>query len=247
MSRGDRDREPIAVAVRSKLPLSAPGPSSRPNRVIDLPTRASALRGGASPEPDGALVAALRAGRPDASTVLFDRYGGDVERVLYRILGPDPEIKDLLQDVFVAALGSLDKLRDPDALRGWLTSIAVRKARKCILKRQRWRFIQLWPGSELPEREALAASPEVSEALRCTYAVLACMPADERVAFALRFVAGMELTVVAAACEVSLATIKRRLGRAQATFAALASQQPALREWLEPAASASPPDDGGAS
>jgi RNA polymerase sigma-70 factor (ECF subfamily) len=189
------------------------------------------------PEPDAALVAALRAGRADASTVLFDRYGGEVERVLYRILGPDSEIKDLLQDVFLVALGSLDKLRDPDALRGWLTSIAVRKARKCILRRQRWRFIQLWPATELPEREAPVVLPEVSEALRCTYAVLARMPADERVAFALRFVAGMELTAVAAACQVSLATIKRRLGRAQATFTALALEHGALHEWLDGGAS----------
>jgi RNA polymerase sigma-70 factor (ECF subfamily) len=243
MSRGDREREPSLVALRSKLPFAAPGLNARSSRVVELSSRAAALRGGASPETDEALVAALRAGRTDASTVLFDRYGGDVERVLYRILGPDSEIKDLLQDVFVVALGSLDKLRDPDALRGWLTSIAVHKARKCILKRQRWRFIQLWPGSELPEREAPAAPPEVSEALRCTYAVLARMPADERVPFALRYVAGMELTAVAAACDVSLATIKRRLGRAQATFGALASQQPALREWLEPA---TPANDGGA-
>jgi RNA polymerase sigma-70 factor, ECF subfamily len=194
----------------------------RSSRVVELPI----------PEPDAALVAALRGGRADASTVLFDRYGDDVERVLYRIMGPDAEIKDLLQDVFVAALGSLDKLRDPDALRGWLTSIAVRKARKCILRRQRWRFIQLWPAGELPEREAPSSPPEVSEALRCTYAVLSLMPADERVAFALRFVAGMELTAVASACHVSLATIKRRLARAQATFALLASQQPVLRELL---------------
>jgi len=202
--------------------LAPPSPLARPSRVVELPIR----------EPDAALVAALRAGRSDASTVLFDRYGGEVERVLYRILGPDSEIKDLLQDVFVAALGSLDKLRDPDALRGWLTSIAVRKARKCILRRQRWRFIQLWPVAELPEREAPATPPEVSEALRCTYAVLARMPADERVAFALRFVAGMELTTVAAACEVSLATIKRRLSRAQVTFTDLASQHPVLSDWL---------------
>src|SRR5262245_28299159 len=99
--------------------------------VIELPLRDS----------DGALVAALRAGRLDARGVLFDRYANELERLLYRILGPDPEIADLLQDVFVAALGSIDKLREPEALRGWLRGIAVRKARKCIVRRQRWRFI----------------------------------------------------------------------------------------------------------
>jgi RNA polymerase sigma-70 factor (ECF subfamily) len=195
----------------------------RASRVVELPIAVT----------DAALVAALRAGRHDARTALFDRYGGDVERVLYRILGPDSEIEDLLQDVFVAALGSLDKLREPDALRGWLIGIAVRKARKCILKRQRWRFIELLPSQELPEREALLPSHEVSEALRCTYAVLGRMPADQRVVFALRYVDGMELTAVAEACSVSLATIKRRLTRAQHTFTSLASKHAALLEWLQ--------------
>lgn len=205
------------------LPKPRPAEPPRSRRVVELPI----------PEADGALVAALRAGRADASAVLFDRYAGDVERVLYRILGPDAEIPDLLQDVFVVALASLDKLRDPDALRGWLTSVAVHKARKCILRRQRWRFIQLWPLSELPEREARTTPPEVSQALSATYGVLAAMPADERIAFALRFVDGMELTAVAAACDVSLATIKRRLTRAQAGFRSRAARQPVLRDWLE--------------
>jgi RNA polymerase sigma-70 factor (ECF subfamily) len=196
--------------------------SHRARAVIELPI----------PESDAALVASLRADRGGATTVLFKRYGSEVERVLYRILGPDSEIKDLLQEVFVTALGSLDKLRDPEALRSWLTGIAVHKARKCIVRRQRWRLIQLLPTHELPEREALSPSLEVSEALRCTYAVLGRMPADERVAFALRHVDGMELTDVAAACGVSLATIKRRLVRAESRFKVLAWGYAALAPWL---------------
>jgi RNA polymerase sigma-70 factor, ECF subfamily len=187
----------------------------RTRSVIELPILDS----------DAALVAALRSDRAGATTALFKRHGSEVERVLYRILG--------LQEVFVTALGSLDKLRDPDALHSWLTGIAVRKARKCIVRRQRWRLIQLLPMHELPEREALLPSVEVSEALRCTYAVLEKMPADERVAFALRHVDGMELTEVAAACGVSLATIKRRLTRAQSRFTVLASGHAALAPWLD--------------
>lgn len=191
------------------------------------------------PDSEVALVAALQAGRADARHALFDRYSRDVERVLFRVLGPDTELADLLQDVFVVALGSIDQVRDPRALRGWLTGIAVRKARKCIVKRQRWRIIQFFGPADVPEQEALVAPLEISEALRCTYEVMARMPADERVAFALRHIDGMELTSVAAACNVSLATIKRRLSRAQRTFTALASQQPSLAEWLAPKASES--------
>jgi RNA polymerase sigma-70 factor (ECF subfamily) len=211
----------MAPAPRStKTPLS----QLAARRVIELPIPVSST----------ALVSALQAGRIEARKVLFDRYSDEIERLLYRVLGPDPEVSDLLQDVFVAALTSIHQLRDPQALSGWLRGIAVRKARKCILKRQRWRFIQLLPPSELPEAEAILPPAEVSEALRCTYAVLEQLPAEERVAFALRFIDGMELTQVAEACGVSLATIKRKLTRAQASFTKLAAQHAALAEWLDP-------------
>jgi RNA polymerase sigma-70 factor (ECF subfamily) len=193
------------------------------SQLIELPVRVS----------DAALVAALQAGRTEARRVFFDRTADDIERLLYRILGPDSEIGDLLQEVFLIALSSIGQLREPEALRGWLRGIAVRRARKCILRRQRWRFIQLFAPSDLPEREAPVPSAEVSEALRCTYAVLEQLPPDERVAFALRHVDGLELTAVAQACGVSLATIKRRLARAQRTFVSIAGRYPVLAEWLE--------------
>ncbi len=177
-------------------------------------------------------MSALQAGRAEARRALFDRYGSDIERILYRVLGPDAEASDLLHDVFVAALSSISSLRDPSALAGWLRGIAVNKARKHILRKQRWRFVQLFAPSDVPEREALLPSAEISEALRATYRVLGAMAADERVAFALRFIDGMELTQVAAACDVSLATIKRRLGRAQDAFNTLAAREPSLAEWL---------------
>ena len=86
---------------------------------------------------------------------------------------------------------------------------------------------------DMPEGEARTTPTEVSEALRCTYELLGKLPPDERLAFALRHIDGMELTAVAAACGVSLATIKRRLARAQATFVSMASQHAVLAEWLE--------------
>jgi RNA polymerase sigma-70 factor (ECF subfamily) len=198
-------------------------PAIAPKRVLELPIG----------ESDIALVAALRAGRVDAGRILFERYGRDVERVLFRVLGPDVELGDLLHDVFVAALTSIDQVREPSALRGWLTGIAVRKARKCIVKRRRWRIIQFFAPTEMPEGEARVAPLEVSEALRCTYEALNRLPADERLAFALRHIDGMELTAVAAACGVSLATIKRRLTRAQRTFVRMAADHDALAPWLE--------------
>ncbi len=184
------------------------------------------------PDNDAALVQAARARRPGAAAALFDRHAAHVRRVLVRVLGIDPEIPDLLHDVFVVALGDLDRLDDATAVRAWLTTIAVYSARGLIRKRVRRRVL----GSLLPlagERTAVSASPEVTESLRAVYRVLDQLDADERIPFALRFVDGMELTEVAAACGVSLATIKRRLAKAQQRFLVAARDEAALADWLE--------------
>jgi len=73
----------------------------------------------------------------------------------------------------------------------------------------------------------------VRDATRRVYRVLDTLPEDERIAFALRFIDDMELTDVAEACDVSLATIKRRLDRAEATFVARARKDVVLSGWLE--------------
>lgn len=181
-----------------------------------------------APESDELLVLSLRARHPDAGTQLFDRYAPHVRRVL----GPDSEILDLVHDVFVTALESLHRLLDPRALRAWLTQIAVFTARARIRRRVRGRILRFLPLSELPEPELPPTDFEASEAMQAVYRVLAGLDTDQRIAFALRFVAGMELTEVAASCGVSLATIKRRLARAQVGFASAAEREPALAEWL---------------
>jgi RNA polymerase sigma-70 factor (ECF subfamily) len=185
-----------------------------------------------APESDEVLVIALRARHPDAGTQLFDRYAPHVRRVLVRVMGPDSEILDLVHDVFLTALESVHRLLDPKALRAWLTQIAVFTARARIRRRVRGRILRFLPFSELPEPELQPADFEASEAMQAVYRVLDALDTDQRIAFALRFVAGMELTEVAASCGVSLATVKRRLSRAQTSFASLAGKEPALSEWL---------------
>ncbi|HXK20250.1 MAG TPA: sigma-70 family RNA polymerase sigma factor [Polyangiaceae bacterium] len=185
-----------------------------------------------APESDEILVLSLRARHPDAGRQLFDRYAPHVRRVLVRVMGPDSEILDLVHDVFVTALESVNRLVDPRALRAWLTQIAVFTARARIRRRVRGRILRFLPFSELPEPELPPTDFEASEAMQAVYRVLDGLDTDQRIAFALRFVAGMELTEVAASCGVSLATIKRRLSRAQVSFGNAAQREAALVEWL---------------
>ena len=167
---------------------------------------------------DAGLVHAARHGDVSAKGAIFDRHATRVRKVLMRLLGPDRDLSDLLQDVFVMALRDLDKLADPTALGAWLAGIAVHVARHEIRRRTRWRWIKFLPDDDVPEVSGPDADTDGRAEVRAVYRALDALPADERIAFALRFIDGMELTEVARHCDVSLATIKRRLQRAEALF-----------------------------
>ena len=165
--------------------------------------------------------------------VIVERYGPYLERLLGRMVGWDPELPDLLQDVFLQAFQCLGDLKNPAALKGWLGRIAIFTARAWIRKRRLRRgWLRILAPEELPETNAVVPEPEVIEALQHTHAVLDALPADERLAFILRFVDGMKLREVAKMCGVSLSTIKRTLSRAERRFLAVTRRDPLLHERL---------------
>lgn len=179
---------------------------------------------------DAALANALRDGHSRARAELYDRHAAHVRRVLVRVIGSSPDLDDLLHDTFAAAFTSTGSLADGSKLRGWLTSVAIYTARGWLRRQGRRRWLVFTDAA--PERQAPVASGEVREALRETYAILDRMRADERVAFALRYIDGMQLEELAAAARCSLSTIKRRLARAERTFTKHAKNNPALASWL---------------
>ena len=180
-----------------------------------------------------ALVAAMVSGRLDAGAAFYDRHVQAIHALVFRLMGPDGEIDDVVHDVFVRALESLPRLRDPAALRSWLFGIAVRAVGIRFQKRSRQRWLRFMAPEEVPDMASMPAAPsELGEALRDVYAILRGMDADERIALVLRRVEGMSLEDAATASGMSLATFRRRLARGEAKFFARAKSRPALDEWL---------------
>jgi RNA polymerase sigma-70 factor (ECF subfamily) len=145
---------------------------------------------------------------------LFKRYSRYVAAIALRLLGRDDEVDDVVQDVFLAAIRGLHRLRDPALVRGWLAQVTVRVVAR-RLRRRRWRALF---GLDHPPEELVApgASPEDQALLGRVYRALDAVPVAERLAWCLRHVEGMKLDEVARACRCSLATVKRRIAAAQA-------------------------------
>jgi RNA polymerase sigma-70 factor (ECF subfamily) len=179
------------------------------------------------------FVAAVQAGAVAARAALYDRHAPDIARILHAVLGPDSEIADLIQETFIEAFNAIGTLRDADALSAWLRQIAVNVARTSIRRRRRLRFLhRLGLADAVEPPDTRIAPPEVRQAVAETYRVLDELPADLRVVFSLRYIDGLELTQVAAACGVSLATVKRRLASADASFRKHARRRGKLEDWV---------------
>lgn len=181
------------------------------------------------------LLRALAEGRRGAKEALFREHAPYVERVLSRVLGDGPDVADAIQDVFLQVFRSVDTVRDPEKLKPWIRTVTVMTARKRIRTRQRARWLRFWP-FDAPELEVETEAPDdvTLSALRATYRVLDRLPTDLRLVFTLRFVEEMELTEIADATGVSLATVKRHLQKAQQRFAALAKTEPSLADRFSP-------------
>jgi RNA polymerase sigma-70 factor (ECF subfamily) len=172
-------------------------------------------------------------GRLDAGAAFYDRHVQAIHALVFRLMGPDAEIDDVVHDVFVRALESLPRLREPAALRSWLFGIAVRAVAIRFQRRSRQRWLRFMAPDEVPEvASAGAASADLGEALGEVYAILRGMNAEERIALVLHRVEGLSLEDAAAACGMSLATFRRRLARGEAKFYSRARSRPALDEWL---------------
>jgi RNA polymerase sigma-70 factor, ECF subfamily len=176
------------------------------------------------------LVEALCGQDLAAAGRLYDRYALNVRGLVHRMLGADAELDDVVQEVFVAAITSIRKLREPALLKSWLLGIAVGKVRANLRSRWRRRWLTFLPAEELPEVPAPSTDAQADVAKEVC-GILDRLPPEERIALLLHRVEGLSLEEAAKACDMAVSTFKRRLARGEAKFILRASHRPALVEW----------------
>lgn len=182
-------------------------------------------------ESDTELVRALRAGESEAAGRLYDRHASGVHGMVHRLVGPEAELDDIVQEVFIYALSSIDKLREPAALKSWLLGIAVGKVRAHVRNRWRRRWLRFLPHEQVPEPAVPIDDPH-AELVREVCSILDDMPTEERIALIVHRIEGLSIHEAAEACGMSLSTFKRRFARGEARFLARAKQRPMLKSWL---------------
>jgi len=171
-----------------------------------------------SPEGDAelrAMLDGLGRGERAAAGRFFDRFEAEVNRIVWSLLGADQDHDDVVSDAFGAMLTGAHRLRSVTAVRGWVRAVTVNAVRQ-ELRRRRWRRLFAPEEEGLSHPDAAVADDATRERARRLLRVLARLGTEERLVLTLRHLEGYELTELAEATGVSLATAKRRLARAQA-------------------------------
>lgn len=183
------------------------------------------------PAEEADLVARCVAGEPAAQRALFDRERLRVHALLYRVVGSNAHMDDLLQDAFLEVFRSLRGFRGESSLRTWIDRCAVRVAYAHFARKARVPLLECVQdvGAEGPSAEDRTS---LREAVRRLYVELDRLEPRQRLAFTLFTIENRTLREVAEITECSLATAKIRVWRARHTLEQRAKRDPLLAEFL---------------
>jgi RNA polymerase sigma-70 factor (ECF subfamily) len=166
-----------------------------------------------------------------AQRELFARQRHVVHRTLFRILGNNRQIEDLIQDTFVEVFRAIGSFRAESSLNTWVTTIATRVCYRHLSRREPRATMSL--ASELP---APAHNPEAlmfsRQAVQSLYAVLDRIAPTYRVAYTLHVIDERPLEEVARITRTSTLVVKTRVWRARQMLRVRALRDPCLAELL---------------
>jgi RNA polymerase sigma-70 factor (ECF subfamily) len=180
------------------------------------------------------LARALIEGRHGAAPLAWRRFYPIVISTLRRLLGPGDDLPDLAQDVFARFFAKLRDLRKQGSIRAFITGIAFRRARE-EMKRRRVRRTSA--GLVLHHMNELSLAritdPERRHAAGRLYRMMSRLGENDRSAYTLRFVEGLELNEIAENLRISLSTVRRSIRRASEQLDKLVRNDPMLASFSE--------------
>lgn len=186
---------------------------------------------------DVLLVDRCLTGEPAATRELFRKHRGRVHACLFRVLGSNRDMDDLLQEAFIQVFQSLRSWRAEASLSTWIDRVAVRCAYRYLS--QRGRRIQTDPMTDddaIAGGEGPGARRQLArDGVKRLYAVLDALGAASRLAFTLHEIDGRPLADVAKLVGSSVTATKLRVWRARKKVEEAAAADPVLSEFIDPA------------
>lgn len=165
--------------------------------------------------PDELLALRCQLGERAAFEQLIRRWGPRMQAYARRMSPDAGAADDLLQDIWLAVISGIGRLREAAKLRSWMFGIAHRR----VIDRLRASASSpIDVRSELPDRAADEDDSGMPFEPADIEQAIAQMPVVEREALSLFYLDDLSLNEVVAVLGVPLGTVKSRLHRARKTL-----------------------------
>ena len=168
-----------------------------------------------------------------AQEQLFREQASRIHLILFRILGSNRDIEDLVQESFLSIFRSLAVYRGEASLGTWVDRVTARTAFAYLSRAAppatRLELVELRVAEHAPSPEQLLLSREAGRRL---YAILDRISPKYRIAYVLHVVDERPIAEVAAITEVSLIAAKNRVWRARRMVQSRAAADPVLKDML---------------
>ena len=173
------------------------------------------------------LVAQLQQGDEAAFRTLVLRFQGRVYRTAYSLLRSAEDAEDVAQEVFVEVHQTVARFRGDATLSTWLYRLATSRAlqhRRRQQARKRFAFFTSLLGfandtlPEPPDHAHPLALMEGAQQLRLLQQHIGRLPAQQQIAFTLRYEQELRYDEIAAVLDTSVAAVESLLYRARHTL-----------------------------
>jgi RNA polymerase sigma-70 factor (ECF subfamily) len=168
-----------------------------------------------------------------AQCQLFEDQRERVHIVLFRVLGSNQDMEDLVQESFIQIFSSLARYRGEASLGTWVDRITARTAFRYLSNRPaRMARLELVSQHAIAPGSGAEAQAHAREVARRVYTILDRLPPKYRIAYALHVIDERPIAEVATIIEVSLVAARSRVWRARRLLEKRAKTDPVLRDFL---------------
>ncbi|MEU2858695.1 RNA polymerase sigma factor [Streptomyces mirabilis] len=179
----------------------------------------SGIPGDTGPAEDAALTRSAQAGDVSALALLLERHRPGMRAVAVSLLGPGPDVDDVMQEAALVALRRIVDVRDPEAVGPWLRMV-VRNGCRTLLRAAR--RVEPMESVPLPSDGATPEQILQSHALRdWIWEAVEALSPTLRLPLVLRyFSTGItSYQQIAEAISVPVSTVRSRLSQARGALA----------------------------
>ena len=160
---------------------------------------------------DKILLWKFKCGSRDAFRPIYDKYAADLLNLAANLLADKSQAEDVVQDVFISFVESIEKFRLTGSLKGYLATCVVNRSRDYMRKKKREQnAVENRSGRTTPYvKNPLQLAVNSEELLKLSNA-LTELPYEQRETLVLHLHGGMRFRQIAGMQNVSIKTVQSR-------------------------------------